>query len=270
MSEEEKKCLEHLEGKNSRIVIEDEECKIFEEGTEPPKFILGFTGAGLVGTIVTNELIKQMDMRQIGYVLSEDLPPITIFYEGILKHPFRLYYSDEQNILVSICEIPFVSGAYSDISRTLMDFALKNGIKDIICVQGLADKSFLPNEKEVKIFAAGEKKAMDRLDKYDLNKPPKGIIVGAEAAILNECLNNRLDGVVFLTPANPQIPSPEGAAGILEKMNEVYGFSISTEDLVEQSNEIKKRLLELAQKSNQIHKQQEQGQGQPRGGRLYS
>jgi len=170
MSEEEKKCLEHLEGKNSRIVIEDEECKIFEEGTEPPKFILGFTGAGLVGTIVTNELIKQMDMRQIGYVLSEDLPPITIFYEGILKHPFRLYYSDEQNILVSICEIPFVSGAYSDISRTLMDFALKNGIKDIICVQGLADKSFLPNEKEVKIFAAGEKKAMDRLDKYDLNK----------------------------------------------------------------------------------------------------
>jgi len=53
------------------------------------------------------------------------------------------------------------------------------------------------------------------------------LIVGAEAAILNECLNNRLNGVVYLTPANPKYPSPEGAAAILEKISIVYEIPVT-------------------------------------------
>ncbi len=268
---EEIECIEHLEGKNSRIVLEDKECKFLKEKKKPPLFILGFTGAGLIGTIVTNELIKQLEMEQLGYILSEDLPPITIFYDGIIKHPFRLYYSDEYNILVSICEVPFRDGSYADIARSLMDWALDQNIKEVICLQGLADRSLLMQEEhEIKVFAAGEKGIMNKITNFDVDKPPKGIIVGAEAAILNECLNNRLDGAVFLTPANPQIPSPEGSAAILKKIGEIYDFPVDTKELIEQSNEIKKKLFELAKKSNQIHQQSQQGDQGSKPERFYS
>ena len=91
--DEDIKCLAQFEGKSSRIVITDFDCKLFEKHDNPPLFIIGFTGVGLVGTIVVNELIQQLKMKQIGYVLSEDLPPITLFYEGVLQHIFKIIKS---------------------------------------------------------------------------------------------------------------------------------------------------------------------------------
>jgi uncharacterized protein len=248
-------CVEHLRGKNSKIMLEGEKCTFLPDKNHPPTFILGFAGVGMIGTILCNELIEQLEMKQIGYVLSEDLPPITLFYDGILKHPFRLYFQEKYNLLVSICEVPFVPGTYTDLARTLMSWALKSGIKDVVCVQGMADRNVFIREGPYPVFAAGEAGHLDKIIKNGVEKPPKGLIMGVEAAILNECLNDKLNGAVFLTTANPQIPAPEGAAAILEKLSVIYGFPIKTDKLLEQGTEIKQNLLELAQKTNEMASQ---------------
>lgn len=248
------KCITHLEGKASKIIIEDQNCNFLTDHSNPPLFIIGFTGVGMIGTIVANELISQLEMKQIGHVLSEDLPPITLFYDGVLKHPFRLYYNKEYNIVVSICEIPFQQGSYSDLARTMMGWALKMGIQDVICLQGLADDSIF-RESPAPVYAAAEKNILQKILVHGVKKPPKGLIMGAEAAILNETLNNKLNGVVYLTPANPQIPAPEGAAVILEKISEVYKFPIKFDNLLQQADEIKQRLLEVQKQANSMHSQ---------------
>ena len=84
-------------------------------------------------------------------------------------------------------------------------------------------------------------------------KPPSGVLLGAEAAMLNECLNNKLNGAVFLTPANPKFPNPEGAGIILEKISEIYKFPIKLDTLLKQSADIKKNLLELQQHTTEMH-----------------
>jgi len=254
--DEDIKCLAQFEGKSSRVVITDFDCKLFEKHDNPPLFIIGFTGVGLVGTIVVNELIQQLKMKQIGYVLSEDLPPITLFYEGILQHPFRLYYSKEYNIIVSICEVPFNPGSYIDLSRTLMDWALHHEIQDVIVLQGMADESYQLSDKKPPVYAAAEKEILDKiLAQSGVIKPPSGVLLGAEAAMLNECLNNKLNGAVFLTPANPKYPNPEGAGIILEKIAEIYKFPIKLDTLLKQSAEIKQKLSELQQHTNEVHSQ---------------
>ncbi len=249
---EENKCRDHLQGKKSRLIIEEENCTIVKDPDNPPLFLLGFTGAGLIGTIIANELIDQLKMKQIGYVLSEDLPPMTVFYDGILKHPFRIYLSEEHNLIVSICEVPFVQGSYTDLARTLMGWALRKGLRDIVLLQGLADRNFLMHSGEIEVFAAGEKGIMEKIIPFGVQIPPKGIIMGAEAAVLNECLNNRLNGIVFLTSANPQMPSPEGSAAILSKLGEIYALPVNTDELDKAADEIKQKLFELAQKSGQM------------------
>ena len=247
-------CSTHLEGKASKVVIEDSNCNFLKDDSNPPLFIIGFTGVGMIGTIVANELITQLKMKQIGFVLSEDLPPITVFYDGILKHPFRIYYDEKYNIVVSICEVPFQQGSYRDLARTLMGWALNVGIQDVICFQGMADDSvFL--ESPAPVYAAAEKEILDKILIHGVKKPPKGLIMGAEAALLNEMLNNKLNGVVYLTPANPQIPAPEGAATIIEKVAEVYNFPIDLQNLRKEGNEIKQRLFELQKQTNNIHQQ---------------
>ena len=248
------RCTDHLQGKSSRIVIYEEQCDFLKDVTSPPLFIIGFAGVGMVGVIVANELITQLEMTQIGYVLSEDLPPITLFYDGVLKHPFRLYYHQPHNLIVSICEVPFNPGSYTDLARTLMDWALIEGINDVICFQGMAVEEMI-QESPAEIYAASEKEIMEKILAHDVKIPPQGLIMGAEAAILNECLNNNLDGAVFLTPANPQVPNPEGAAGILQKISEIYDIPVSLASLEEQANQIKQSLLEIAQKTDSVHRQ---------------
>ena len=251
--DEDIKCVAQFEGKSSRVVINNFDCNLFKKNDKPPLFIIGFTGVGLIGTIVANELIQQLKMKQIGYVLSEDLPPITLFYEGILQHPFRLYYSKEYNIIVSICEVPFNPGSYIDLSRTLMDWALHHEIQDVICLQGMADESYHLSDKKPPVYAAAEKEILDKILTQGVIRPPSGVLLGAEAAILNECLNNQLNGAVFLTPANPKFPNPEGAGIILEKISEIYKFPIKLDTLLKQSDDIKKNLLELQQHTNELH-----------------
>jgi uncharacterized protein len=253
-SDSEHHCLAAIEGKMSRVVVDQKLCKVIAEQPEPPLFIIGFAGVGLIGTILANELIEQLKMVQIGYVLSEDLPPITVFYDGVLKHPFRLYFDEKHNIVVSICEVPFNPGSYSDLARTLTNWALQNGIQDLICLQGMADPSRMLPDGPSPVFAAAELEILEKILKIEgVERPPKGVLMGAEAAILNECLNNKLNGAVYLTPANPKIPAPEGAAAILDKISKVYNFEINLDQLLKQSTEIKQRLLELQQQTNTMH-----------------
>ena len=70
-----------------------------------PIIFAGFVGAGLVGTISVDYIINKLDMKEIGFLRSKHLPPSTVFMQGRLRHPFRLYANDDGNICAIICEI---------------------------------------------------------------------------------------------------------------------------------------------------------------------
>ncbi len=59
----------------------------------------------------------------------------------------------------------------------------------------------------------------------DTREVEKGIIVGPEATILNESLTNRLNSYALFTPVL-EIPTPEGAAAIIEVLNEIYNLIV--------------------------------------------
>ncbi len=39
--------------------------------------------------------------KEIGFVTSEYLPPIAVFYEGVLRHPFRIFYTAQHLLLTA-------------------------------------------------------------------------------------------------------------------------------------------------------------------------
>ena len=97
---------------------------------------------------------------------------------------------------------------------------------------------------------------MESLEKFGINKVEKGIIVGPEATVLNEALTNRLSAYALFTPVL-EIPTPEGAASILEVLNKIYNLEINTTELIKQGKDIKSKMLELAQKAQQYQQQQQ-------------
>ncbi|MFW9897114.1 MAG: proteasome assembly chaperone family protein [Candidatus Thorarchaeota archaeon] len=240
-------------GKKSTVVIDDLSVQINEGAT----LVLGFAGIGLIGPIVANTLIEQLtDVKEIGFVTSEYLPPISVFYAGVLKHPFRLLYSPQHNLIIGICEVPFqIPNAYNDLSKTICNWALSEDVKakEIVIFQGIPQRGIID---EYPVYYAAEEEMMEHLEKYGITKVEKGIIVGPEATVLNEALTNRLQAYALFTPVL-EIPTPEGAASILEVLNKIYNLSIDTAALIEQGKEIKAKMLELAQKAQQYQQQQQ-------------
>ncbi|MHA2007644.1 MAG: proteasome assembly chaperone family protein [Promethearchaeota archaeon] len=241
-------------GKKSSIVIDDLSVKIQEGAT----LILGFAGIGLIGPIVANTLIEQLpDVKEIGFITSEYLPPISVFYAGVLKHPFRVLYSPQHNLIIGICEVPFqVTTAYNDLSRTICNWALSEDVKakEIVIFQGIPQRGIID---EYPVYYAAEEEMMETLEKFGLSKVEKGIIVGPEATVLNESLTNKLNAYALFTPVL-EIPTPEGAASILDVLSKIYQLEIVTTSLIEQGKEIKAKMLELAQKAQQYQQQQQQ------------
>ncbi|MFX1310773.1 MAG: proteasome assembly chaperone family protein [Promethearchaeota archaeon] len=249
----EKKVYVCKKGKKSSVIIDDLTVQIKEGST----LILGFAGIGLIGPIVANTLIEQIpDIKEIGFITSEYLPPISVFYEGVLKHPFRILYSPQHNLIIGVCEVPFqVTTAYNDLSKTICNWALSDDVKakELVIFQGIPQRGIVD---EYPVYFAAEEIMMKHLEKFGITKVEKGIIVGPEATVLNEALTNRLNAYALFTPVL-EIPTPEGAASILEILNKIYNLSINTASLIEQGKEIKAKMLELAQKAQEYQQQQQ-------------
>jgi len=239
-------------GKNSKVVIEDITFQIAEGAT----IMLGFAGLGLIGPIITNTLVEQIpDIKEIGFITSDLLPPISVFYDGVLKHPFRLYYSPKNNLIIGIAELPFqLTSAYNDLSKTICNWALSEDVraKEIVVFQGILKPGMID---DFPVYYASEEEKSDRFEKLNLDKFEKGIITGPEATIINEALTNRLKAVALFTYVY-QIPTPEGAAAIIEVLNQIYNLNIETSKLIEEGKEIKAKMLDLAQKAQQYQTQQ--------------
>lgn len=239
-------------GKKSKIVIENLSIPIKEDAT----IILGFAGIGLIGPIIANTLIKQIpDIKEIGFITSEYLPPISVFYSGILKHPFRLYYSPKYNIVVGICEVPFeISSAYNDLARTINNWALNEDVKakQVVIFQGIPQAGVID---DFTVYYAAESELVNFLEQYGIKKFDKGIIIGPESTILNETLSNKLEGYALFAPVY-QIPTPEAAASIISVLNKIYGLEIDISKLMEEGKEIKQRMLELAEKAQEFSRRQ--------------
>ncbi|MEJ2249504.1 MAG: PAC2 family protein [Candidatus Lokiarchaeota archaeon] len=240
------------QGGKSKIIIED----VTVQFKENPTMILGFAGVGLLGPIIGNTFIDQIeDLKEIGFVATDMLPPIAVFYDGILKHPFRLYYSAKYNIILGMSEVPFhVSSAYNDLSKTFCKWATSEDVNvgEIIAFQGIPQNGMID---EFPVYYAAEEESMDVLQNLDIKKVEKGIITGAEATLVNEALTNKLKAIVFFTPVY-KIATPEGAASIIEILNNMYDLNIDTKKLIEEGQDIKKKMHELAEKAHQFQRKQ--------------
>ncbi|MGV9198180.1 MAG: proteasome assembly chaperone family protein [Promethearchaeia archaeon] len=251
-------------GEKSQLIIDNEDVEIKEGST----IIFGFAGLGLIGPIIANTMIEQIDdIQEIGFVASDLLPPIAVFHHGELMHPFRLYYTEKYNILLGISEVPFqVTSAYNDLAKTLCNWALTEvKAKQIVTFQGIPQKGMI---EEFPVSYAAQKEYQDTFDKLDLKQLDKGIITGGEATIINVALTNNIDPIVLFTPAY-KIPTPEGAASIIEVLNEVYGMELDTDKLLEQGKQIKERMEKLAEKASQYRQQQLRGPQKEEPSELY-
>jgi len=213
-----------------------------------PIIFAGFVGAGLVGPLSVGYMIEKLKMKEIAYLRSRHLPPSTVFMQGRLRHPFRLYSNNDGTICAIICEITLPFGLH-DIVNTILDWAEKKGSHEIVILDGVASKTH-----DGKAFCAAEEDLCRVMESNDINMIPQGFITGVAGGLLNECLMRPIQGITLLVKANDKGADPLAAATLLDAVNRAYGLNINTSDLRKKKKRIGEDFRELSDKYTEHRK----------------
>lgn len=222
------------------------EAEVFETKhaeLKSPIIFAGFVGAGIVGPLAINHIIKELEMEEIGVLRSKYLPPSTVFIRGRLRHPFRFYANREGTICAIICEITLrMEGLYTLVS-SILDWAAENGSKEIVILDGVAS-----SEHDDKAYCAAEEDLVRTMADKDISMIPQGFITGVPGGILNECIVRDIQGLTLLAKANKTFPDPAAASTLIKALNRFYDMNIDTAGLQEEKERINSDFGELSKK----------------------
>ena len=222
---------------------EAEVFQIKKIGLKNPIIFAGFVGAGLVGPLAITHMITELKMVEIAVMRSKYLPPSTVFMRGRLRHPFRFYANQEGTICAIICEITLrMEGLYTLVS-SILDWAEKNGSKEIVILDGVAS-----TKHDGKAYCAAEEDLVRTMADKDISLIPQGFITGIPGGILNECLVREIQGLTLLAKANKTDPDSGAAATLIEALNRFYDMEINTSELKKDKDRIHSEFNELSQK----------------------
>lgn len=245
-----------MDKKTSDLVFRSDPNKTICECTtdiEPEWIIAGFPGHGLVGNIAAKHIIKELDLEWIGSIRSPLIPPVSVFIDGVLAYPYRIYGCKERKLAVLIGESPCPPQAYYFLANAMLEWAISIGTKQVICLDGfIADPR---DDKSDKVFLVAEPQVYTRnkdLERYDFPKPHTGFISGLSGAIMNEALLTPIEGFTLLASVSTQYPDPGGAAKLIDAVNQIKTLEIDTSKLIEDAEKIQKSLMELAERNRQL------------------
>lgn len=244
-----------MEDKTSLVRRADPEKTICECSTDikPEWILVGFPGHGLVGSIAAKQIIKELELKWIGSIRSPLIPPVSVFIDGVLAYPYRIYGCEERNLVVLIGESPCPTQAYYYLAHAMLEWAIGIETKQVICLDGFVADPHEPKKEDVYLVAEPQVyKNNEELKNFDFPKPHTGFISGLSGAIMNEALLTSIEGFSFLVPITTPYPNPGGAALLIDAINKVKKMNIETTSLIEDSERIKKSLLELAERNRQI------------------
>ncbi|MHA1754948.1 MAG: proteasome assembly chaperone family protein [Candidatus Odinarchaeia archaeon] len=215
------------------------------------KAIAGFAEAGMVGTITVNYIVEELKMREVAYFSSRLIPSYTIFLDGLLKYPLRIYINDEGNLVAIVSEVPLPSTSYFDISYSLLEWLESKKIREITVLAGVS-MDVMPVEKIV--YAAAEPEILDKLRNIGLKMLSRGIISGISASILNQCLHRDITGICLLAPIVKDSPNPEAAISLVETLNKIYGINVNLDKLVKEAQDIQLKRKEVTEAMKKVMK----------------
>ncbi len=211
--------------------------------------IVGFPGMGLTGAIAAQHISEKLDLKTIGFIEGVAIPPVAVFLDGYLRHPYRIMGKKDSKVAVFIGESAVSPEAAYFISNAIIAWVEKHGAKEIITLDGFG---YLDKKDEGKVYMVAEPELKEKAEKLNIPPLKSGFIKGFAGAILNKTMISDVDGYAFLVGTRPDLPDPGGAASLIKVINDLKELDINVKTLIEQSESIKKKLSELAHQTQEM------------------
>ncbi len=212
-------------------------------GISNPILILAVPGAGLVGVIAADHLIKTAGLSEVGKIDSPIFPPVIGVKDGIAMHTVKIYSG--KGLYVIKAEVPLPIDPLLRLTTSVLDWIARRRPKLAIVLGGVPEENRIKIEKPqvMAVFNCEEAKNFAENIRGDLMK--EGFLSGYAAFFLREATRRGVPAAALMVQSFATYPDPGAAAEILKSIEPVLGFDIDISQLEAESETIRLKLKEL-------------------------
>jgi len=225
-----------------------------EEKPKRPIILEGFPGFGFVSTITTEYLIKHLEAKPIGRIVSDKLTPVAAIHKSKVVYPLEIFYDKKTNIIIVQAITP-VEGLEWRIADAIIELAKEVDAKEIISLEGVTSSD---QGAESRVFAytnrEEKKKAFTEMKIKPLDE---GIVLGVTGALLMK-IKEKTPISCFFVETKTGLPDNKASAKLIEALNKYLGLSVDFKPLLKQAKEVEEKLRELLIKLGQAKKAKEE------------
>ncbi len=235
------------------ILDDDIEIMIRKEADMKGAVLIeGFPSVGMVSTIVSNYLIKVLDLEYIGYISSRYLYPTAVINNSVPMAPLRIYFGKPkckegnicEKVVVVTSEFPPPNELMKPLVDKMIEWTHEQGIRQIISVEGILNSK--PNSEGdgstygISSTAVTREKIKDLPDLIQLEN---GIITGISGVLLYEAERLQRDVICILADAHPDYPDARAAARLIESLDHFLpDIKLDTQPLIDEAELLESQL----------------------------
>lgn len=213
-------------------------------------FITGFHGIGYAGYIAVNHIIESTNAELLGYVTTEQYPPIVSLDENRVLTPYEFFMYKDFILFLPRFQPP--PSEQNDLMRILTEWTVKNRFKEAILIGGL-DSKLKAGEEKLRVVPTSQFKMSNKLE---LKKLDRNLYVVGPLAILLAYYEIRDFPAIALLPyAQRGRPDPLAAATAIQVINQLYDLDISTEQLIKDAKQIEQEIAQLKEQEEKVQRE---------------
>ncbi len=213
--------------------------------------IEAFPGVGLVGHIAGSYMISALEMDMVGYITAENLPPLSIVFEGSVIPPLRIYTYDTTTLFIA--DVPIPQEAVYEITRDVAEFLKKKKVTLSISLAGIGT-----GKQGEKVYLAATEKEI--LKDFDVEPLKIGSIVGASGSLLLECKRLNIPGIGLLAETIGNVPDPRASAMLVKEIARILDFKIDVKPLLEEAENVEEQYRQML---DEMRRKEEAGEYVP-------
>jgi uncharacterized protein len=223
------------------------EIKFTEETDMRGKtFIAGFHGIGFVGYIAIKHLIKQLQAKRIGFIITDSIPPIISMENEKIHLPFELYLYE--NLILLYAESLPASKELHRFSIGVADWVVKANFDKSVLIGGL-DSAYSDNKTDGDSpFRVVYTHSYQRVDKTNTPLLENGLfVVGPLALFMLQFEISDFPAIAVLPYASRDRVDPRAASIAINFINQELSLNVDVDQLISDAKKIETETLKHAQ-----------------------
>lgn len=213
-------------------------------------FITGFHGIGYAGYIAVNHIIESTNAELLGYVTTEQYPPIVSLDENRVLTPYELFMYKDFILFLPRFQPP--PSEQNDLMRILTEWTVKNRFKEAILIGGL-DSKLKAGEEKLRVVPTSQFKMNNKLELKKLDR--NLYVVGPLAILLAYYEIKDFPAIALLPYAQRGRPDPLAAATAIQVINQLHDLDISTEQLIKDAKQIEQEIAQLKEQEEKVQRE---------------